>query len=74
MDEKKSSPEIAPQGMTKEDLQRLVVRKRIRRFLESWRRTFQLVTWTKKDTAELVVSILSGICGSLLCLWMVGVI
>lgn len=49
-------------------------KKTLRKFVESWALTFRLVNWTRKDTVGLAVSILSGICGCLLCLWVVGVI
>lgn len=51
-----------------------MARKKLRNFVESWVLTFQLMTWTRKDTVGLAVSILSGICGSLLCLWSLGII
>jgi len=51
-----------------------MTRKKLRNFVESWVLTFQLMTWTRKDTVGLAVSILSGICGSLLCLWSLGII
>lgn len=49
-------------------------KKKLRHFVKSWILTFQLIGWTKKDTAKLAVSIVSGIFGSILCLWMVGII
>ncbi len=51
-----------------------MTRKKLRNFVESWVITFRLVAWTRKDTVGLAVSILSGICGSLLCLWLLGMI
>lgn len=50
------------------------LKKKLRNFVESWALTFRLVAWKRKDTVGLAVSILSGIFGSLLCLWLLGII
>lgn len=50
------------------------MKKKLRDFMESWALTFRLVDWERKDTVGLAVSIVSGIFGSILCLWMVGII
>lgn len=49
---------------------------RLKRFTESVQMSWRLLfsQWTKKDTIELAISIVSGICGSLLCLLLAGVI
>lgn len=49
-------------------------KKKLQHFVDSWMLTFRLIDWTKKDTVGVAVSILSGICGSLLCLWVVSAI
>lgn len=48
----------------------------MKRWLESWRITWEFFRedWTKKDTAELAVSAVSGVVGSLLGLKLFGVI
>ena len=50
------------------------LKKKLRNFVESWALTFRLAAWKRKDTVGLAVSILSGIFGSLLCLWLLGII